>query len=79
MADGEALNRVVGCIGLFEPPAAVRDGADAAPIAVTFLKDFVDDTHRTGVAFFDHDALISILDLGAALFQLADRPVDTSY
>jgi len=58
------------------PPAA-WNVADAAPVAVAFFEDRVDDVHRGAVAAFDDDTAVGVFDLGPPLFQLANRHPDT--
>ena len=60
-------------VRLGQPPAALRDHADAAPLAVADVEHLLE--HRAGrqVALGAHGALVRVLDLGTAGLELDRR------
>ena len=72
----EARLGVEVAIGVGEAEAALRDLADAAPAAVHDLEDLAHDRLRRRVAVAADRAGVLVLDLGAALLELADAEVD---
>ena len=72
LGDIEELLRIVRGKLLTQAVAAVRDGADAAPLAIAYLEDFGDEVLRRQIAGLVEYARVLILDDGAPLLKLLD-------